>query len=50
IEEFVQEGNYDSDYYISNQLLPAVERIMQELGYSIEDLKQGGKQTRLLGF
>ena len=47
IEEFVQEGNYDSDYYITNQLLPAVERIMQELGYSIEDLKQGGKQTRL---
>lgn len=47
LEEFVQEGNYDPDYYISNQILPAVERIMSELGYSVEDLKQGGKQTKL---
>ena len=47
MEEFVQEGNYDPDYYINNQILPAVERIMQELGYSPDDLKQGGKQARL---
>jgi len=47
MEEFVQEGNYDADYYITNQLLPAVERIMQQLGYEIEDLKHGGKQTKL---
>ncbi|MDO8648038.1 MAG: DNA-directed DNA polymerase [Candidatus Diapherotrites archaeon] len=47
LEEFVQEGNYDADYYIMNQVLPAVERIMQELGYTVEDLKHGGKQTKL---
>ncbi|VVB75532.1 DNA polymerase [uncultured archaeon] len=47
LEEFVEEGNYDANYYIENQVLPAVIRIMQELGYSREDLLQGGKQTGL---
>ena len=47
LEEFVQEGNYDADYYIENQLLPAVMRIMEELGYSKEDLEKGGKQKTL---
>ena len=47
LEEFVKEGDYDSDYYIENQVLPAVLKIIQELGYSKEDLIQGGKQTGL---
>ena len=47
LEEFVEEGDYDSDYYIENQVLPAVYRIMQELDYSKEDLVHGGKQTGL---
>lgn len=47
LEEFVQEGNYDAEYYINNQLVPAVIRIMQELGYSEQDLIQGGKQEKL---
>jgi DNA polymerase, archaea type len=47
LEQFVDEGNYDSDYYIENQVLPAVIRIMQELDYSKEDLIHGGKQTGL---
>ncbi|MFA5930864.1 MAG: DNA-directed DNA polymerase [archaeon] len=47
LEEYVEEGNYDAEYYIENQVLPAVIKIMQELGYSREDLLQGGKQTGL---
>ena len=47
LEEFVEEGNYDADYYIENQVLPAVIKIMQELGYTKEDLISGGKQTGL---
>jgi len=47
LEEYVSEGDYDADYYIENQVLPAVIKIMQELGYSREDLISGGKQTGL---
>jgi len=50
LEEFVSEGNYDSDYYIKNQVLPAVIKIIRELGYNEEDLIQGGKQSSLSSF
>ena len=50
LEEYVSEGDYDADYYIHHQLIPAVIRILSELGYSEEDLKQGGKQTGLGSF
>ncbi len=49
LEEYVKEGDYDSEYYIEHQILPAVALIMQELGYSKEDLVQGGKQQTLFG-
>lgn len=41
--------DYDSAYYIDHQVLPAVLKIMKELGYSEEDLKGQGKQTTLFG-
>jgi DNA polymerase, archaea type len=47
LEEFVEEGNYDEDYYINNQIFPAVIKILRELGYTKEDLIQGGKQSGL---
>ncbi|MCR4368325.1 MAG: hypothetical protein NUV67_00280, partial [archaeon] len=50
LEEYVAEGNYDADYYIENQIIPAVIKIMRELGYSEEDLKHGGKQSSLASF
>ncbi len=50
LEEFVEEGNYDAEYYIHHQLIPAVITILSELGYSEDDLKQGGKQTGLGAF
>ncbi len=42
--DFVKEGDYDAEYYINNQLLPAVMRILEALGYSEEQLKGLGKQ------
>jgi len=40
---------YDPEYYINNQLLPAVGRIFEVLGYS-KDALQGKMQTTLGGF
>ena len=50
LQEYVKEGNYDADYYIEHQAIPAVIKIMRELGYSKEDLVQGGKQHKLSSF
>ena len=50
LQEYVKEGNYDADYYIEHQVVPAVIKIMRELGYSKEDLIQGGKQHKLSSF
>ena len=44
---------YDRDYYINNQMIPAVGRIMKSLGYSKEDLENlaiGEKQQSLDAF
>ncbi len=50
LEEFVKEGDYDAEYYIQNQILPAVEKIFAELGIDSTDLQRGGKQTGLGAF
>ena len=42
--------DYDSDYYINNQVLPAVMKIMKELGYDEYSMKVGGKQKGLGDF
>lgn len=42
--------DYDVDYYINNQLLPSVMKILKELGYDEYDLKVGGKQKGLGDF
>ncbi|MFH1056144.1 MAG: DNA-directed DNA polymerase [Candidatus Altiarchaeota archaeon] len=44
------EGDYDADYYINNQVLPAVMRILEALGYQTEEMKGLGKQTTLGGW
>jgi len=42
---------YDADYYVENQVLPAVMRIMEVLGYREVDLKyEKGKQLSLAKF
>ncbi len=50
LEEYVEEGNYDVNYYIENQLIPAVIKIAREFGYEKQDLIQGGKQSSLASF
>jgi DNA polymerase I len=44
---------YDKDYYINNQLIPAIERIMYSFGYSkrdLEDMARGEVQQSLDAF
>jgi DNA polymerase I len=50
LEEYVKEGDYDAQYYVEHQVIPAVIKIIQELGYSKEDLIHGGKQQTLSSF
>ncbi|MFH0970585.1 MAG: DNA-directed DNA polymerase [Candidatus Diapherotrites archaeon] len=50
LEEFVKEGDYDAEYYVHNQILPAIKKIFLELGYDTTDLERGGKQTGLGAF
>jgi DNA polymerase Pol2 len=38
---------YDADYYINNQILPAVMKILKELGVKEENLKFDGEQSGL---
>jgi len=42
--------DYDADYYINNQVLPAVMKILKELGYDEYGLKVGGQQKGLDSF
>ncbi|RME80180.1 MAG: hypothetical protein D6769_00285 [Methanobacteriota archaeon] len=42
--------NYDPDYYIKNQILPAVMKILKELSVDEEELLTGTKQQGLKGF
>lgn len=37
--------DYDADYYVDKQVLPAVLKIIGPLGYGEADLKEGGRQT-----
>jgi DNA polymerase I len=50
IEDF-KDMDYDPDYYVEHQVLPAVMRIMEVLGYREEDLRyERAKQVRLAEF
>ncbi|MEM4337007.1 MAG: DNA-directed DNA polymerase [Candidatus Woesearchaeota archaeon] len=50
MEELKEGENYDSNYYIENQVIPAVESIFSVLGYKREDLITDKKQSTLSGF
>lgn len=45
--EDVNVSNYDPNYYIENQVLPAVSRIIMAIGYSKEDILHKEKQSSL---
>ncbi|MFN3478344.1 MAG: DNA polymerase domain-containing protein, partial [bacterium] len=42
--------DYDVDYYINNQIIPAVLKILGAFGYKEEDIKYYGKQSSLEEF
>jgi DNA polymerase I len=46
LEEFAKD--YDPDYYINNQVIPATMRILKELNFNEDELKGLGKQSKLL--
>lgn len=43
----IREGQYDADYYINNQVLPAVEKIFEVFGYAPDELSGAKKQSKL---
>ncbi len=45
--EEVKEGEYDAEYYIHHQLIPAVSSIFAVLGYSEENIFSESSQTGL---
>ena len=51
--EYSEGIEYDKEYYVNNQIIPAVGRIMNSLGYSkkdLQDLSVGEKQQSLDAF
>jgi DNA polymerase, archaea type len=48
--EDVDISNYDPNYYIENQVLPAVSRIIDALGYSKNEIIRREKQSNLDAF
>jgi DNA polymerase I len=47
LPEEVKKGDYDPDYYINNQVIPAVEKILEVFGYSTDELTGEKKQSKL---
>ena len=45
-----EKGEYNIEYYLNNQLIPAVENIFEVFGINIREISSGKKQTRLDGF
>ena len=43
----VSQTDYDPDYYVNNQVIPAVEKIFEVLGYTKEDLSENKEQDKL---
>ncbi|RLI73354.1 DNA polymerase, partial [Archaeoglobales archaeon] len=45
--DFVGEGEYDPEYYVNHQVLPAAMRVLQALGYSEKEVMAGESQKSL---
>ncbi len=48
--EEVKQGEYDAEYYVHNQVIPAVERVFNVLGFEKDHLLESHQQTKLAGF
>ena len=42
-----ESGDYDIDYYLNHQILPAVENIFQVFGINVKEITEGKKQMTL---
>ena len=50
LPEELKPGEYDPEYYINNQVIPAVEKIFEVLGFKKEDILSDHKQADLSKF
>ncbi len=50
LPEEVKEDEYDPEYYINNQILPAVEKIFEVIGINIKEMLEGKDQSKLQRF
>lgn len=50
LEDEANQDEYDAEYYIENQVLPAVERILDVLGVSVDEVQKKGSQSTLGSF
>ncbi|MBW2989517.1 DNA-directed DNA polymerase [Candidatus Woesearchaeota archaeon] len=50
LPEEVKQDDYDPDYYVNNQVVPAIEKIFEVLGYSKDDLTESKEQNKLHRF
>jgi DNA polymerase elongation subunit (family B) len=48
--EDVKPNQYDPDYYINHQVLPASMRVLKALGYTEQEVLSGKIQKKLVGF
>ena len=48
--EYIENKQYDAEYYIQNQVLPATLRILEAIGYSEEQIMNNEKQMSLDSF
>jgi DNA polymerase I/DNA polymerase-2 len=48
--ELAKPGEYDPEYYINHQILPASMRVLKALGYTKQEILSGKIQKRLVGF
>ena len=45
-----EKGEYNIEYYLKKQILPAVENILQVFGVNINEIIEGKRQTKLGDF
>ncbi|MFC1723498.1 DNA-directed DNA polymerase [Nanoarchaeota archaeon] len=43
----VKKGEYDAEYYVSHQVIPAVDKIFEVLGFDVKSIAEGKDQTSL---
>lgn len=50
LPEEIEEGEYDPEYYVSNQVVPAVGKLLEVMGYDSSELAEEHRQKKLESF